>query len=290
MKKITLNILLTAFLTTTLFFTSCSNDDDKTPEPTNTEKSIAILQAIQSGDVTAMQDYINPNTYIQHNLSYPDGAAAVIGATQSGAFTGTTINTVRSFTDGDYVILHSEYGGTWNNNTPQVVFDVFRFADDLIVEHWDNLANTQDDNDGTTQLNGALTPATDLDQTEANRTLIENLAQDFFLDGKYSMLADYFDVDNYTQHSVGFGTNIAPLQGFLSTLPEGTPFYNSVEFIHVEGDFALMMSQGYPDATSGLASAYFDLFRIEDSKIVEHWDIVQTIPAEADWANINGKW
>lgn len=290
MKKITLNILLTAFLTTTLFFTSCDNDDDNTLEPTNTEKSIAVLQAIQSGDVTAMQDYINPNTYIQHNLSYPDGANAVIGATQSGAFNGTTINTVRSFTDSEYVILHSEYGGTWNSSTPQVAFDVFKFEDGLIVEHWDNLVNKQDDGDGTTQLNGTLTPATDLDQTEANRTLIENLAQDFFLDGKYSMLADYFDVDNYTQHSVGFGTNIAPLQGFLSTLPEGTPFYNSVESIHVEGNFALMMSQGFPDATSGLASAYFDLFRIEDGKIVEHWDVVQTIPAEADWANTNGKW
>ncbi|MGB0861474.1 MAG: nuclear transport factor 2 family protein [Saprospiraceae bacterium] len=272
-------------------FSSC---DEETPEPisepTNTEKATAILQAIQSGDVTAMQDYISADTYIQHNLSYPDGASAVIGATESGAFNGTTINTVRSFSDGDYVILHSEYGGTWNNDTAQVAFDVFRFSNGLIVEHWDNLTNLQDDGDATSQLNGALTPASDLSETAANREVITNCSQDFFLDGKYSMLATYFDTTSYTQHSVGFGTDIQPLQGFLSTLPEGTPFYQSIEFIHVEGNFALMMSQGFPDQNTGLASAYFDLFRLENGKIVEHWDVVQAIPDQADWANSNGKW
>ena len=51
-----------------------------------------------------------------------------------------------------------------------------------------------------------------------------------------------------------------------------------------------MQSQGFPDQTTGLASAYYDLFRLEDGKIVEHWDVVQTIPPVEDWANSNGKW
>ena len=285
------NKFLTLFIIISItFFISCSDDDDTVTVVTNTEKATSVLQAIQSGDVTAMQDYISQTTYTQHNLSYPDGAAAVIGATQSGAFEGTTINTVRSFEDDDIVVLHSEYGGTWNSNTPQVVFDVFRFENGLIVEHWDNLTNITDDGDGTTQLNGVLTPATNLSETDANRAVITETSQKIFIQGLYSTIGTYFDEDNYVQHSVGFGTDIQPLLGFLSTLPEGTPFYQSIEFIHVEGNFALMMSQGYPDATSGLASAYYDLFRLDGGKIVEHWDVVQTIPEEADWANTNGKW
>lgn len=280
------------FISSITAFASCKKETDEPITksiPTNTEKAISVLAAIESGDVTAMQDYLNQTTYIQHNLAYPDGAGAVIGATQAGAFTGTTINTVRSFADGNYVVLQSEYAGTWNNDTAQVAFDVFRFDSGLIVEHWDNLTQVQDDNDGTTQLNGALTPATDLTKTETNRALIAETSQKIFIQGLYSTIGNYFNTANYVQHSVGYGADIQPLLGFLSTLPEGTPFYQSIEFIHVEGNFALMMSKGYPDQTTGLASGYFDLFRIEDGKIVEHWDVVQTIPAESDWANTNGK-
>lgn len=34
---------------------------------------------------------------------------------------------------------------------------------------------------------------------------------------------------------------------------------------------------------------FYDLFRVADGKIAEHWDIIEEIPARDKWANDNGK-
>ena len=38
---------------------------------------------------------------------------------------------------------------------------------------------------------------------------------------------------------------------------------------------------------NGKPQAFYDLFRLTDNKIVEHWDVIQEIPAEM--AHKNGK-
>jgi predicted SnoaL-like aldol condensation-catalyzing enzyme len=45
------------------------------------------------------------------------------------------VNTVRVLQDGDFVATHTEY----NFFGPKAGFDIFRFENGLIVEHWNNL-------------------------------------------------------------------------------------------------------------------------------------------------------
>ena len=47
-----------------------------------------------------------------------------------------------------------------------------------------------------------------------------------------------------------------------------------------------MVSEG---AFGGKQTSFYDLFRLENGKIAEHWDTVETIPPHAQWKNDNGK-
>ena len=54
-----------------------------------------------------------------------------------------------------------------------------------------------------------------------------------------------------------------------------------------EGNFVLTISEG--KFGKGEPTSFYDLFRLEDGKIVEHLDVIEPIPAKADWKNDNGK-
>ncbi len=260
-------------------------------ELSNEEKARAFNTGLINGDPSVIK-WIR-NDYIQHNLGVPDGKEPIAGF-YGGQPTGITVDIHRSFEVGDYVFAQTTLGGTWGeffgSNTDNILYEVWRFEDGFAVEHWDNIVAVIDDMDGTTQTDGVATPATDLEQTDANKTLLEEMAQTLFVNGDWTDVRDYFDIDNYVQHSVGAGTDGA----FLASLEgqTGVSFYDDVKFIHVLGNFGLVMSQG-PDITGQDPDnpyAYYDLFRMENGKIVEHWDAIQVIPPQDQWAHSNGKW
>ncbi len=40
---------------------------------------------------------------------------------------------------------------------------------------------------------------------------------------------------------------------------------------------------------AGQPTSYYDLFRIENGQIAEHWNVMETILPESEWKNSNGK-
>ena len=61
---------------------------------------------------------------------------------------------------------------------------------------------------------------------------------------------------------------------------------NTVYQVLTQGDFFLAACGG----TFGSApTAYYDLWRVEDGKIAEHWDVMETIADQSTWQNQNGK-
>lgn len=95
----------------------------------NINKSREILEAFSTGSSKVL-DYISDDQYIQHNLSFPDGKSALLGYFGDEA-TGIDITIHRVLNDNDVVVVHSTYGGVWNDGQPQVAIDVFRFQQRL---------------------------------------------------------------------------------------------------------------------------------------------------------------
>lgn len=251
---------------------------------TKKDKVVALLNSFNTGAQEPIS-YINPNKYIQHNLGVGDGLAgfgAVVANAPEGGFKA---NVVRAFQDGEYVITHTEY----DFFGPKAGFDVFRFEDGLIVEHWDNLAEITPPNpSGRTQLDGA-TKITDTDQTEANKTIVKNFVTDVLLNGEGDKMTQYVSTETYLQHNSAIADGLDGLGAALQYFAENKLLlqYDKLHLVLGEGNFVLTISEG--KFGPGDHVAYYDLFRLDDGKIVEHWDIIQTIPPQAEWKNENGK-
>jgi predicted SnoaL-like aldol condensation-catalyzing enzyme len=62
--------------------------------------------------------------------------------------------------------------------------------------------------------------------------------------------------------------------------------YDRIHRVLGEGNFVLTISEG---SFAGTHSSFYDLFRVEQGKIAEHWDTIEAIPARSEWKNENGK-
>lgn len=145
MQRIALVALAVALTATSAHAQTKVKTKAKTPQTTkptsrkmnNTEKVVALLKSIETGDAAPVA-YINPTHYTQHNLGAADGLAGFGALLQALPKGSAKVNTVRAFQDGDYVVAHTDY----NFFGPKIGFDVFRFENGQIVEHWDNLQQT----------------------------------------------------------------------------------------------------------------------------------------------------
>jgi len=255
-------------------------------ESENVKKAVAVLKAIETNDNVAV-GYINAANYRQHNLIVGDGLEG-FGAALAGLVDypeKASVNTVRAFEDGEFVVCQTDY----NFFGRKAGFDIFRFEEGKIVEHWDNLQAkpTQANPSGRTMTDGT-TEVKDLDKTEANKALVRNFVEDILVNGKMEKLAGYFNGDNYLQHNPQIPDNLSGLGSALEAMAKQgiTMTYSTIHKVLGEGNFVLTVSEGQ---IGGVHSSFYDLFRVENGKIAEHWDTIEPITSKETWKNQNGK-
>lgn len=185
-----------------IMINSCGDNQNskKTNNISNKEKAVALLKAIETGASEPI-GYVNAANYKQHNLSVEDGLDGF----------------GRAFEDGDFVVCHTDY----NFFGPKAGFDIFRFEDGKIVEHWDNLMvyDGAKNPSGHTPFDGT-TEFKDFDKTEANKMIVKNFVQDVLMSQHPENLTNYFNGNNYIQHNTAIADGLDCLGAALAAMAE----------------------------------------------------------------------
>jgi len=243
-----------------------------------------LLKSIETGD-SAPVGVINADKYIQHNPSAKDGLAGFDELMSQLPKGSARVNTVRVYQDGDFVFAHTDY----DFFGPKIGFDIFRFENGKIVEHWDNLQEKPKSANpsGHTMTDGP-TQATDLDQTDVNKGIVRSFVDDILVNGRMDKLAGYYDGDHYVQHNPHIADGLSGLGAALAAMAKSgvTMKYDRIHRVLGEGNMVLVVSEG---SFAGDHSSFYDLFRVERGKIAEHWDTIEKVIPKEQAKNENGK-
>jgi len=243
-----------------------------------------LLKGIETGDESSIA-VIDPDKYIQHNPQTHGGGEGLAALFKQLAKSSPRVNIVRIFSDSDYVFAHTEY----DFDTSRIGFEIFRFEGDRTVEHWDNIQRREGPNpSGHTMVDGPA-KARDLDKTEYNREVVKSFVEEVLINGHLDKLERYIDDESYTEHNPRIGDGLPTLRSTLfdSAANENiTIKYDKLHRVLAEGNFVLSVSEGNVD---GIHSSFFDLFRVAQGKLVEHWDTIEAIAPRSEWKNDNGK-
>jgi len=108
------------------------------------------------------------------------------------------------------------------------------------------------------------------------------------MNGEMEKINNFFNGDDYIQHNPAIADGLSGLGQALEAMAKQgiTMQYDTNHIVLGEGNFVLSISEG---SFGGVKTSYYDLFRLENGLIAEHWDVMESILAEEDWKNTNGK-
>jgi predicted SnoaL-like aldol condensation-catalyzing enzyme len=131
----------------------------------------------------------------------------------------------------------------------------------------------------------ALSATAQSSQLEANKRVAIEF-YDAAINRKDFAAASQYLGSRYTQHNPTAADGPEGLRGFIDFLKARYPNQRGeIKRVIAEGDLVVLhVHSTRGDDTPG--RAIVDIFRVENGKVVEHWDVIQDIPAQP--ANQNG--
>lgn len=260
----------------------CLPDQERDDMTTKKDLLRKFLKGIETGDAMAAA-VVNEEKYIQHNPQTHEGSEGIAALFARLSKTSPRVTFMRVFEDGDYAFAHNEYDFA----SLRVAFEVFRFEDGQAVEHWDNIQPKLGPNPSGRGMLDGTTEIVDHDKTEVNRALVRAFVDEVLIGRQHDRLEHYLD-DDIMQHNPEIADGVAALRSALEVTANGefAIQYDQIHRVLAEGNFVLCVSEG---KRNNVHSSFYDLFRVAEGSIVEHWDTIEAIPPPSEWKNKNGK-
>ena len=246
---------------------------------TDIDKAKDFLRGVATGDPDLATRHVDPDAYVEHNPRREEGALGLWKHVDGLPKTPADFRVLRVLRDDAFVVVQHQ----GNSLGKVAVFEVFRFADGLIAEHWtfsseDGARNKS----GHTQADGPLEPR-HLDKTEPNKRVVHDYYETVHLGGAHAQARRWFLGDLMIRHEPGVADGGEEFLRDLSVLIRDRTI-DELRIFAGQGDLVFLVAQG---THRGEPCAYVDLYRVEDEKIVEHWGFPEPLPPAAQRRNSN---
>jgi predicted SnoaL-like aldol condensation-catalyzing enzyme len=122
-------------------------------------------------------------------------------------------------------------------------------------------------------------------QEERNKKIVLDFYQKAINEKDFEAASKHFG-GRYTQHNPIVADGPEGLKALLEYLRANVPsLHSEIKRVFADGDYVILHVHSIREpGTRG--RAIVDIFKLENGKIVEHWDVIQDIPEKA--ANPNG--
>ena len=229
-----------------------------------------MFRGIATRDPALATRHVHPDKYVEHDPHLDDGVAGLRRYVEEIGAQEHRLDVVRAFEDGDHVVVQAD-GKVRGDGT---FFDVFRFEDGLIVEHWGFSAPSGPPNrSGHTQVDGPVAPER-LDETAANRGFVREYYQTFHIGGRHDLADRFFAGSPMIRHEPGVADGGDAFLRDLAVLTRDRTI-DEIRLLLGQGDLFFIAALGTHQEAP---CAYIDLYRVEADRIVEHWGFPQAIP------------
>ncbi|MCT8162202.1 nuclear transport factor 2 family protein [Pseudoruegeria sp. SHC-113] len=239
------------------------------------------MEGIAGGNARAAVLACTGHRYTQHSTGVADGAEGFLAFFEPFLARNPKrdIRLVKLFQDGRWVFC-SAYQSLNEGAAQWVTMDMFYTdTEGLILEHWDTIAPYEAQIASEQDMVGGPQEVDASADTEANKALVLEFTKQIRQGESLDRIGD-FVAEGLIQHAPGIGAGRDGLADWLAS--EACGQYEMLFRVIGQGDFVVTYGKRH---ANGRDIAVFDLYRIAEGRIAEHWMNEEEIGPRDSWGN-----